>query len=154
MIVEFADEQDEPASTDELSQLAEVVLVEEGLDGGAVVAITLIDDTEIARLNERYLGKSGPTDVLSFPIEDAAPGRPPLAAPNGPPVTVGDVFIAPAVVRANAQRRGVAYEDEIALMVVHGLLHLLGWDHVEDGDAEAMEKREAELLKMVGRERP
>lgn len=154
MIVEFGDEQDEPAPIDELRALAEGILVEEGLDGGAVVAITLVDDAEIAVLNQRYLGRSGPTDVLSFPIEDAAPGRPPLPAVNGPPMAVGDVFIAPGVVRSNARRRGVDYEDEMALMVVHGLLHLLGWDHVSDADAEAMERREAELLELVGRERP
>jgi probable rRNA maturation factor len=134
VIVEFGDEQDEPAPIDELRALAEGVLVEEGLDGGAVVAITLVDDAEIAVLNQRYLGRSGPTDVLSL--------------------AVGDVFIAPGVVRSNARRRGVDYEDEMALMVVHGLLHLLGWDHVSDADAEAMERREAELLELVGRERP
>lgn len=154
MIVEFGDEQDEPAPTGELTRLAELVLTEEGLDGGAVVGITLVDDAEIARLNEHYLGKAGPTDVLSFPIEDAAPGRPPRQSRNGPPVTVGDVFIAPAVVRANALRREVGYEDELALMVVHGLLHLLGWDHVDDAEAEAMERREAALLELVGRKRP
>lgn len=154
MIVELEDDQDEPAPADELRRLAEVVLAEEGLDGGAVVAITLVGEPEIARLNETYLGKRGPTDVLSFPIEDAAPGRPPAPSPNGPPVTVGDVFIAPSVVKGNAERSGVEYEDELALMVVHGLLHLLGWDHVDDADAEAMERREAQLLEMVGRKRP
>jgi probable rRNA maturation factor len=154
VIVEFADEQDEPAPTGELARFAELVLEEEGLDGGAVVTLTLVDDAEIARLNQTYLGKAGPTDVLSFPIEDAAPGAPPRAMADGPPVEIGDVFIAPAVVRANAGRRGIAYEDEMALMVVHGLLHLLGWDHVDDAEAEAMERRERELLELIGRERP
>jgi len=92
--------------------------------------------------------------VLSFPIEDAKPGEPPLQNADGPPTHLGDVFIAPSVVRVNAERNHVLYEDEMALMVVHGLLHLLGWDHADAKDAEAMEKREAELLRLVGRDRP
>lgn len=153
MIVEFGDEQEEPAPTEELTRLAELVLTEEGLDGGATVGITLVDNDVIAGLNERHLDKIGPTDVLSFPVEDAQPGCPPLPSPNGPPVAIGDVFIAPAVVRQNAARRSVDYEDEMALMVVHGLLHLLGWDHVDDAEAEAMERREAALLELGGRKR-
>ena len=154
MIIEFGDEQDEPAPVDELIRLAEIVVKSEGLDDATSVAISLVDEPTIAELNESHLGMSGPTDVLSFPIEDAVPGEPPLPNPHGPPTQLGDVFIAPAVVRANAERNGGAYEDEISLMVVHGLLHLLGWDHVDDTGAEAMEKREAELLRLVGRERP
>ncbi len=153
MIIEFGDEQDEPAPVDALIALAEIVVQSEGLNDATSVAISLVDEATIARLNEIHLGKSGPTDVLSFPIEDAKPGKPPLASPDGPPVQLGDVFIAPSVVLANAGRDGVGYEDEMALMVVHGLLHLLGWDHVDDNDAEAMEKREAELLRLAGRQR-
>lgn len=153
MIIEFGDDQDEPAPVDELTRLAEIVLKSEGLDDSTSVAITLVDEQMIAELNQSHLGKSGPTDVLSFPIEDAVPGQPPMPGPDGPPTQLGDVFIAPSVVRVNAERDHAQYEDEIALMVVHGLLHLLGWDHVEDDDAEAMEKREAELLRLIGRER-
>ena len=154
MIIEFGDEQDEPVPVDELVRLAEIVLKSEGLDDATSVAISLVDGPTIAALNESHLGKIGPTDVLSFPIEDAKPGEPPLQNPDGPPTHLGDVFIAPSVVRVNAERDDVLYEDEMALMVVHGLLHLLGWDHVDDKDAEAMEKREAELLRLVGRDRP
>jgi metalloprotein, YbeY/UPF0054 family len=69
-------------------------------------------------------------------------------------VGLGDVFIAPTVVRRNAAARGVAYEDELALMVVHGLLHLLGWDHTAEEEAKRMEALEGELLARVGRVRP
>jgi len=154
VIIELSDEQGEPAPVDELIRLAEIVLKSEGLDDATSVAISLVGESTMAELNERHFGKSGPTDVLSFPIEDAAPGEPPMPHPDGPPTQLGDVFIAPSVVRANAARNEVGYEDEIALMVVHGLLHLLGWDHVNDKDAEAMEKREAELFRLIGRERP
>jgi probable rRNA maturation factor len=77
-----------------------------------------------------------------------------MRLPGGPPIELGDVFIAPSVVRDNAQRSGARFEDELALMVVHGLLHLLGWDHEVDDKATRMEARESELLARIGRVRP
>jgi probable rRNA maturation factor len=150
----FADEQDQPIVTDELLLLAELVLEAEGLDEEAGVALVLIDEEQMTELNEAHMGKEGPTDVLSFPIETATPGSPPKRATGGPPIELGDVFIAPSVVRRNAERHGVPFEDELALMVVHGLLHLLGWDHEDETDAIRMERRERELLARVGRVRP
>jgi probable rRNA maturation factor len=152
--IAFGDEQDDPLPGAELSRFAELVLTEERLDPDTSVSITMVDEETIAALNQTHLGKSGPTDVLSFPIEDAAPGKPPKAIAGGPAPALGDVFIAPSVVRANARRSGVPFEDELFLMVVHGLLHLLGWDHVEDDDAVAMEKREGDLLSLIGKVRP
>ena len=154
MNIAFGDEQDDPLPARDRVDLAEAVLTAEGLAAETSVSITLVDEETIAALNEAHMGKIGPTDVLSFPIEDAVPGRPPLPDAGGPSVALGDVFIAPAVVRTNAVRDGVAFDDEMALMVVHGLLHLLGWDHVDDDDAVAMEKREGELLSLTGRVRP
>ena len=138
---------------DEMVRLAEVVMIAEGLDAGTGVSITLVDEDTIALLNRKHMGKSGPTDVLSFPIEDAAPGVPPRRTVDGPPVEIGDVVIAPSVVRSNAKRDAVVFEDELALMVVHGMLHLLGWDHVAEAEAVAMERREEELLNLVGKVR-
>lgn len=154
MTITFGDEQDDPLPAANLVRFAELVLIEEGLPPDTGVSLTMVDEDTIAELNLAHLGRSGPTDVLSFPIEDAAPGRPPLPEDAGPPLELGDVFIAPGVVRANARRDGVVFEDELTLMVVHGMLHLLGWDHVADDDAAAMEKREGELLSLVGRVRP
>ena len=153
MIVVFGDEQDEPVIANELVRLAEVVMIAEGLDAGTGVSITLVDEEAMALLNREHMGKAGPTDVLSFPIEDAVPGVPPHKTADGPPVEIGDVVIAPSVVRSNADRDAVVFEDEMALMVVHGILHLLGWDHVADADAVAMERREEELLSLIGKVR-
>ena len=154
MNVLFADEQDVPIVTEDLLRLAELVLEAEGLDDETGVSLVLVDEGQMAELNEAHMGKTGPTDVLSFPIEDAAPGSPPVPSPGGPSIELGDVFIAPSVVRRNADGRSVAFADEMALMVVHGLLHLLGWDHVDERDAERMEARESHLLGLVGRVRP
>ena len=110
----------------------------------------------IAALNEQFLGKSGPTDVLSFPIEDepGPTGRSPDLGGSGPGAQpaegaltlLGDVVICPSVAARNATEHEVTLEDEIALLVVHGLLHLLGLDHQEDAEAERMEALEQELL--------
>lgn len=154
MNITFGDEQDEPSPAEDLTALAATVMTAESLDPDTSVSITLVDERAIAALNQAHMGKVEPTDVLALPIEDAEPGLPPRRAADGPPVELGDVFIAPSIVRSNALRDGVRYEDEMALMVVHGLLHLLGWDHVDDDDAIAMEKREGELLSLIGKVRP
>lgn len=154
MNVLFADEQDEPIVTDELLMLSELVLDAEGLDEDTGVALVLIDEQQMTELNVAHMGKEGPTDVLSFPIETALPGSPPARLSGGPPIELGDIFIAPSVVRRNAERQDVPFEDELALMVVHGLLHLLGWDHEDEADAIRMENRERELLAQFGRVRP
>ena len=155
MNVTFADEQDDPLEPSGwIVDLASHVLGAEGLDGDTHLGVTLVSGAYMAALNADAMGKEGPTDVLSFPLEDATPGAPPRRLPGGPPIHVGDVVICPAVVQANAAVAQVPYEDELALMVVHGVLHLLGYDHVDDADAEQMEGRERQVLAAVGRVRP
>ena len=138
---------------DHLRSLAEAVLSAEGFPAEAEVSITLVDDDEMASWNSRALGKSGPTDVLSFPVDTFRPGRVPVSVPGGPPLLVGDVVIAPDYVRRQADQYGIGADDEIALMVAHGILHLLGYDHQDDADAELMEYREREILASQGRSR-
>lgn len=136
-----------------LIDLAAHVLEAEHVDAESSVVIHLVDDDAISELNERHMGRSGPTDVLSFPIEDASPGEPPVRAAGGPPLDLGDIFISTDVVRRHADEYHVEFGDELHLMVCHGVLHLLGWDHQTDDQAEAMEAREAEHLASVGRSR-
>jgi probable rRNA maturation factor len=153
MNIIIADEQDDPLPAVDLADLARVAMEAERLPASTELAITFVDEERMTELNTEYMGKSGPTDVLSFPIEDIASGDP-GEGDGGPPLLLGDVMICPSVVHANSQRAGVAFEDEMALMVVHGILHLLGRDHVVDADAERMEQREREILEMIGRTRP
>jgi len=149
-----ADEQDDPLPIREVLPLAEHVLRSEGLPEETEVAIVFIDERRMADYNGRFMGRSGPTDVLSFPVTTAVAGVPPRPAGPGVPLPLGDVFIAPSVVRRNAAEHGVAFDDELALMVAHGLLHLLGWDHQTDAEAVAMEAEERRLLAERGRVRP
>ena len=154
-----ADEQtDIPVDTMRWVRLAEAVLEAEGVKGDAELSVLFVDEEAIADLNRRFLGKAGPTDVLAFPIDEepVEGGRSPDSGGTGPgylpaeptdlPVLLGDVVICPAVAQRNAPAHAGTYEDEVALLVVHGILHLLGMDHMDDTDAEAMEKRERDLL--------
>lgn len=136
-----------------LRDFAASILSAEGVADSASLSISFVDSSEIADLNERFMGKQGPTDVLSFPIEDAAPGTPPSSPAGGPPLELGDIFICVNVVADHAESFGVAFEDELYLMVAHGVLHILGWDHQNDADARMMETREAKHLKTIGRTR-
>ena len=136
-----------------LRRLAEAVLIAEGFPPEAEVSITLVGDDEMAAWNSRALGEPGPTDVLSFPVESLRPGEVPASVADGPPLLIGDVVIAPDYVRRQAHQYGTAADDEIALMVAHGILHLLGYDHVEDVDAELMEGRERDILAGQGKSR-
>ena len=149
----FVDDRDDPLPAAPLVRLAEIVLKGETVPSHAEVALTIVDAAEMEQLNRAHMGKAGPTDVLSFPLEDAAPGKPPAPSPGGPPPLLGDVVICPQIVRDHADDEGSTFEDELALIVVHGLLHLLGYDHVDDADAERMEARERTYLAAVGRRR-
>ena len=154
MSVFLADEQTEHIDLLHLRSLAELVLAEEGYPGDTEVTLLLVNEAEMAGYNERFLNRKGPTDVLAFPVEELLPGIVPDIDPNGPHLMIGDVIIAPAYVRRQVGEQEVSFDDEMALMVTHGILHLLGYDHEADEDAQRMENRERELLAMVGRVRP
>jgi probable rRNA maturation factor len=152
-----ADEQsDHPIAVGRWVELSQKVLRARGVKGETEVSLLFVDEDAIAALNEQFLGKSGPTDVLSFPIEDepGPTGRSPDLGGSGPGsspeegtlMLLGDVVICPAVAARNAVEHEVSLEDELALLVVHGLLHLLGMDHEDDAEAERMEALEQELL--------
>lgn len=141
-----------------LARLAEGVLDAEGVHGDAELSVLFVDEETIASLNERFLGNKGPTDVLAFPIdeEDAVPGRAPDNGGTGPgweppaegtlPSMIGDIVICPEIAYKNAPKHAGTYGDELALLLVHGILHLLGMDHEDEDEAEEMEAREQELL--------
>ena len=155
-----ADEQSALAvDVDRWARLARRVLESEGVGDEVEVSLLFVDEPTIAELHERFLGQSGPTDVLAFPIDEepvpggrspdeggTGPGGPLSSEEDGIPVLLGDVVVCPTVAGRNAAEHEVTVEDEMALLVVHGLLHLLGMDHVEVGEAERMEQRERDLL--------
>ncbi len=159
-----ADEQSaHPVDAMRLVRLAKAVLAAQGVKADSELSVLFVDEDAMAELNKRFLGKEGPTDVLAFPIDDddvVEGGRSPdsLGPGNGvdpdstdPPNLLGDVVVCPAVAARNAPNHAGTYEDEMALLVVHGVLHILGMDHVDTEEAEAMEQRERELLERFHR---
>ena len=158
-VVFAADEQGAVAvELDALVALAEGVLREEGVRGASELALYFVDEPTIADLNERFLGGTGPTDVLAFPIDDDFPdaGRSPDAGSAGPdrpppepsevPLLLGDVLVCPVVAERNAIEHERTLRDELALLVVHGTLHVLGMDHADEAETTVMQARERELL--------
>ena len=108
----------------------------------AIVEVILTDDAEQRRLNRDYRGKDAPTNVLSFPMGDTAP--------VGGPVLLGDVVLAFETVAREAGEQNKPLADHLRHLVVHGVLHLLGFDHETDTEAEIMERREKEILAGLG----
>lgn len=149
------DEQGEhPVDMARWRALAERVLDAEGIRGEAELSVLFVDEETMAGLNARFMGADGPTDVLSFPIDDAAEaGRWPDGSMPGPrrepadvPLLLGDVVICPAMATRNAPTHAGNYDDELALLVVHGVLHVLGMDHAIPSEESAMQEREREHL--------
>jgi probable rRNA maturation factor len=123
--------------------------------GPLILGLILTDDAEQRRLNRTYRGTDAPTNVLSFALADlaAAPAlgaAPAGAAPAGAPVLLGDVVLAFATVEREAAEQHKSLADHLAHLVVHGVLHLLGFDHQSAADAAAMEAREVDILQTLG----
>lgn len=155
-----ADEQSEvPIDLEKWQSLARAVLAAEGIRGGTELSIFFVEVDDIAELNQEHMGTPGPTDVLAFPIDagevvEVVSG--PTGASRGPdrsppdrgdlPLLLGDIVICPAVARDQAPSHAGTVDDELALLVVHGTLHVLGWDHDSEVATENMRQRERQLL--------
>jgi probable rRNA maturation factor len=153
-----ADEQDAVA-VDVLRwvKLAQLVLDDERVPPDAELSLIFVGEETITDLNEHFLEGVGPTDVLAFPLDDEplprgrqpdeggrGPGTP--AEDDEPPTILGDVLVCPVVAQRQAASLGRTLDDELALLVVHGVLHLLEYDHAEPDDAVRMQQRESQLL--------
>lgn len=128
---------------DLLSKALAAAAAAEGAEGS--VSLLLGDDAAIAALNDQFRGKKGPTNVLSFP--------PPLVG-AGVGGFLGDIALAAETIVEEANFQGKRFENHAAHLAVHGFLHLLGYDHEDSAQAEAMEAREREILASIGIEDP
>jgi probable rRNA maturation factor len=107
----------------------------------ALVSVTLLDNRGIAKMNREHIGHSGPTDVISFGFSRATTTEP----------VIGDIYIAPNVARENAKASGVSVHDELTRLVVHGVLHVLGYEHPESDERTAsdMWKRQERIVRRL-----
>lgn len=134
-----------PLARERVAALARGVLRAEGARA-ARLSIAFVDEPTIAALNWRHLRHRGPTDVISFALPAPAPAAP----------LVGDVYVSPAVARTNARANGVGVREELARLVVHGTLHVLGWEHPEDAgrtDSPMWLRQEHLLARLHGGDR-
>lgn len=154
-----ADEQsDVPLDLERWQRLALDVLRDEGVRGLSELSILFVGEGEMTELNEGYMGKSGSTDVLAFPLDGhdvtqvvvtggatRGPDRAPID-PGDLPLLLGDVVVCPVVAQRQAPEHAGTLDDELALLIVHGILHVLGSDHAEPDEAVQMRARELALL--------
>ena len=114
-------------------------------DGEVVVSLQIVGSDEMQTLNKDYRGKDMPTNVLSFPME----------LPEEVGINIlGDLALCDTVIEMEAEQQAKTSEAHWAHMVAHGMLHLQGHDHIEDDEAESMEKKEIEIMKNLGFENP
>jgi probable rRNA maturation factor len=136
MDVFLANEQGVPLDEPLLAALARHTLESEDVDAGAELSILFVGADHIHRLNARYAGDDYATDVLAFPMMED----------DEESVLLGDVVVCPEIAAANAEKAGSSLDRELQTLVVHGTLHLLGYDHQNDAQRAAMDKRTNEVI--------
>jgi probable rRNA maturation factor len=113
----------------------------------AELSLLLVDEGEMTNLHERWMDEPGPTDVLSFPMDELRPGRLDVEPDDdADPGMLGDVVLCPAVAKRQAREAGHSTQDELELLCTHGILHLLGYDHAEPDEERAMFSLQRQLL--------
>ena len=136
---ELADEKLSHPDIEQMCAWVQATLDKAGKSGD--ISLCVVDEDQMAELNSRYRGKSGATNVLSFPAELPA---------NLPLELLGDILLCAPVIEREADEQGKSADAHWAHMLVHGTLHLLGYNHEQDEDAAQMEQREMEILAEFG----
>ena len=134
-----------PVGEDEIREDCDFVLASEGVERPCMVSVSVVGDERMRELNAEWRDQDRVTDVLSLECE--RPDDPDLTP--GEPCELGDIVLAPAYIARQSKDFGTTPADECRLLLVHGVLHLLGYDHMTDEEAAVMEAREDELVSMV-----
>ena len=143
MSIEVLNESGDALDVAELSRLSRFVMDQMRVHPLAELCIKVVDEATISELNERWLEKTGPTDVLAFPMDELRPG---LVNEDPEEGVLGDLVLCVAVAERQAEEAGHPTADEVHLLTVHGILHLLGYDHAEPGEHREMFDLQARLL--------
>ncbi|MDA2815224.1 rRNA maturation RNase YbeY [Nocardiopsis sp. RSe5-2] len=143
MSIDVANESGVPVDETALSELARYVLDAMRVHPLAELSVVLVDEEPMAELHQRWMDLPGPTDVMSFPMDELRPGGPERTSDPG---QLGDVVICPQVAARQAEEGGHSAQDELDLLCTHGILHLLGYDHGEPDERAQMFGLQADLL--------
>ena len=146
MSIEIANESGTEVDTDSVLAVARHALDEMGVNPLAELSVLLVDIDYMTELNHRWMGSDGPTDVLAFPMDEGSIDHGPVEANGGEPALLGDIVLCPEVAAKQAVTAGHSPTDELHLLTVHGLLHLLGYDHAEPEEEREMFALQARLL--------
>jgi probable rRNA maturation factor len=144
MSVEISNESGRQVDETRIVACSRHVMAALGIPAGAELSVLVVDLETMAQLHERWMDLPGPTDVMAFPQDDAIPGHP--GEEDIPPALLGDVVLCPEFAQGNAREAGHELEDELDLLTVHGILHLVGHDHHEEEEAREMFARQRQLL--------
>ena len=147
MSVEVNNESGVPVDEQRLVALALFALDALRIHPQAELSLLLVDEPTMAAYHEKYMDEPGPTDVLSFPMDEL---RPPKDGEEPPLGMLGDIVLCPTVTSAQAAASNRTPDEEADYLLIHGLLHLLGYDHERDADAERMEALETRVLAGLG----
>lgn len=126
-----------------LQRLASYCLDAMRVHADAEIALVLVDEAAMEQLHVQWMGEPGPTDVLSFPMDELRPGNDDSITPPG---VLGDVVLCPQVAEVQAEGAGHSTMDELLLLTTHGILHLLGFDHAEPEEEKEMFSLQRDLL--------
>ncbi|GAA3306173.1 MULTISPECIES: rRNA maturation RNase YbeY [Glutamicibacter] len=152
MSIEVNNETEYDVDLKDVNALAESVMRAMFLHPETEVSIVFIDEDAMSALHVEWMDLEGPTDVMSFPMDELRPGTAGAPGENG---ILGDIVICPSVAEAQAKAGGHSTHDEILLLTTHGLLHLMGFDHMEPAEKEEMFALQRKLLESyTGRPAP
>ena len=142
-MIDVNNETDANVDEVEFSELATYVLKEMHVADGAELAILFVDEAAMEQLHIQWMDEPGPTDVLSFPMDELRPGTADEPTPAG---LLGDIVVCPSVAARQAATAGHTAEEEMLLLTTHGILHLLGYDHAEPEERQEMFALQRRLL--------
>jgi probable rRNA maturation factor len=144
--IEIANESGVDVDTDSVLAVARHTLDQMGVNPLAELSVLLVDVEYMTELNHRWMGGDGPTDVLAFPMDEGSVDHGPGENNGGEPALLGDIVLCPEVAAKQAATAGHGTADELYLLTVHGVLHLLGYDHAEPEEEREMFALQARLL--------
>lgn len=152
MSIEINNESPAAVDDEQLSRLGRYILNQLNVHPQAELSIILVDAEAMERLHLEWMDEPGPTDVLSFPMDELRPGIPGTPSAAG---VLGDIVLCPVVAEQQAATAGHSVADELLLLTTHGILHLLGYDHAEPDEKHEMFTLQRQLLSgFTGRDAP
>lgn len=143
MTIEVRNETTTEVDEKEFVELSRFVFEAMHLHPATELSILFVDEPAMERLHVQWMDEPGPTDVLSFPMDELTPGTPDRTAPEG---LLGDVVLCPSVAARQAAEAGHSAVEEMLLLTVHSILHLLGYDHMEEDERKVMFDLQRKLL--------